>query len=297
MNNRKWIYGSFILLQALIYGVGNVITKVAYESITPFWSLTIRFAIASLIFALLSGKHIMAQLKQARPRDWLPAGLCMATCYITCGVALALTSATNVGFLISLPVIFTPFVAMFVLHQRYRLINLPIQIAMIAGLYMLCSNSGSFVFGWGDILATLAAITSAGAFVFGERGLKNLDEITISAVQTWLTFVISIPWPFIFERDFSFGQVTPGAWAVVLYLAVLCTVVAFRLQNKALTKISSQTVAILLCGEPVFTAIISRFVLGEILNPIGIAGAVIILVCIFAGNSIPSKEETLSQPG
>lgn len=49
-------YVSYIMLQSVVYGVGNPLTKVAYESITPFWLLTFRFSIALRIFYLFLGK-------------------------------------------------------------------------------------------------------------------------------------------------------------------------------------------------------------------------------------------------
>lgn len=208
----------------------------------------------------------------------------MACSYISCGVALALTSATTVGFLISLPVVFTPFIAIFVLKQRYRFANLPIQIAILIGLYLLCCNGGAFIFGWGEVLGIVTSVTAAGAFVFGEKSLKNMDEITVSAVQTWTSFLLSLPFSIIFEGKMDIAAVTPSAWVVVLYLAILCTVVAFRLQNAALSKISSQAVAVILCSEPIFTALVSRIVLGEVMNLMGIAGGLIILICIIAAN-------------
>lgn len=215
----------------------------------------------------------------------------MAVCYISCGLALDMTSATNVGFLMSLPIVFTPFIAVFVLRKPYRLIYLPVQLTILVGLYMLCSNSGSFAFGWGEAFAILTSISCAASFVFSEQSLKALDEITISATQIWLTFALSLPWAILLERDFSPADVTVSSWLVVLYLAVFSTLIAFRLQNVALTKISSHTVSTLICSEPVFTAIVSRFLLGEILSPIGLTGSIIIMVCIFGGNYIFSMKD------
>ena len=103
--------------QATIFAVGNVITKFAYESITPFWCLFFRFGAASLIFYVFWGKKILSQLKTAKISDWLPAGLSAAGAYIFSNLALDLTSATNVGFLMGLPVVFTPFIALAVLKQ------------------------------------------------------------------------------------------------------------------------------------------------------------------------------------
>ncbi len=40
-----------VVLQCLIYGIANPITKIAYESITPFWCLAFRFSIALILLA------------------------------------------------------------------------------------------------------------------------------------------------------------------------------------------------------------------------------------------------------
>ena len=111
-----------VVLQALVFGLGSAITKLAYESISPWWCLTIRFGLAALAFGVLFAPRIVAGLRAVQVRDWLPAALCMAVSYISCNVALDLTSATNVGFLMALPVVFTPVIAAVVLRRRYRLV-------------------------------------------------------------------------------------------------------------------------------------------------------------------------------
>ncbi len=287
--NHKLTYYLFVLLQATIFAVGNVITKFAYESITPFWCLFFRFGAASLIFYIFWGKKILSRLKTARISDWLPAGLSAAGAYIFSNLALDLTSATNVGFLMGLPVVFTPFIALAVLKRPYKAANLPVQLSVAAGLYLLCSSGGVFAFGWGEVLALMTSVSSAISFVYGEKGLKNLDAVTISAVQTTLAFLATIPGILIWERDFDITAVEPSAWAVVAYLAVLCTVAAFALQNVALSHISASMVSILLCAEPIFTAVLARIFLAEKLSFTGMIGAVVITICMFAGNYLENK--------
>lgn len=45
-------YIIFILLQSLLYGLGNPLTKIAFTSITPLWCLAFRFSLAFIIFAI-----------------------------------------------------------------------------------------------------------------------------------------------------------------------------------------------------------------------------------------------------
>lgn len=64
MKGKKAIYVIFILIQSLVYGIGNPITKIAYQSITPLWLLAIRFTMASVVLSLfLRQAHIFRRKK------------------------------------------------------------------------------------------------------------------------------------------------------------------------------------------------------------------------------------------
>jgi len=292
---NKYKYMGFILLQSVIYGFGNPLTKIAFKSITPFWSLSVRFTIAFIVFMLFFGRRIIGSLKSVEPKVYLPAGICMATAYITCNLALSWTSATNVGFLMSLPVIFAPILALLIYKVKYRLIHIPVQIVVVIGLYLLCFDGEKLVFGKGEITALITAISIAGALVFGEESLKQLDAVAVSAVQAGITALISLPCALIFENTEILVHVTIPAWLVVLYLAIFCTNIAYMLQNSALKYISASTVSMLQCTQPILTAIISYLLLREKLSTLGIIGAAIIILCIIAENIITVKEQTSSK--
>ena len=287
---NKYKYTGFILLQSIIYGFGNPLTKIAFESITPFWSLSIRFTTAFAVFMIFFGRRIIETLKSESPKVYLPAGLCMAAAYISCNLALNWTSATNVGFLMSLPVIFAPILALIAYRVKYKLIHIPVQIAVVIGLYLLCYDGSSFVFGKGEIAALITALSISGALVFGEESLKKLDAVVVSAAQAGITAFISLPCALIFDSIGVLKQVTLPAWAVVLYLAIFCTNIAYILQNSALKHITASTVSMLQCTQPILTAIISYFLLKEKLSMEGVIGAAIIIICIMTENKIASKK-------
>lgn len=282
MKNKTLIYGSMVALQALIYGMGNAVTKIAYESITPFWSMVLRFGLAFVVFLIFFGKGIFKQLKDVSLMTWLPSSLCVAATFITCNVALDMTTATNVGFFISLSVLFVPLMETIILKRKFRLKYLPAQFMVIVGLYFLCCNGGSFSIGWGEALALLSSVAMAGSLVFGEKGLQDMNAMTISTMQVGITFGASLIGALVLEPNFHMTSVEPSAWMVLFYLAVISTCLAFWLQNKALTGITSTQVSVILCSEPVFTAAISWVILGEILSGIGLLGTVIIVGCIVA---------------
>jgi drug/metabolite transporter (DMT)-like permease len=292
MDLNKTKYVSYIMLQSVIYGVGNPLTKVAYESITPFWLLTFRFSIALFIFFLFFGKQIISQLRTAKISQYLPASLCMALAYITCNLALNWTSATNVGFLMSLPVIFTPLLAILIFHQKYDFRYLPLQIIVVIGLYLLCSNEGGLTLNKGDIFALITAIALSGALVFGKKSLESLDAVTISATQAGVTAFMSIVCALMFD-DFSIvPNIAPAAGGVIIYLALTCTCIAYVLQNSALIRLSSNTVSMLQCTQPILTAVCSFIILRETMSLRGILGGCIIISAILAANLLETNEKT-----
>ena len=296
--NRKLKYKTvgftlMIILQCLIYGVGNPITKIAYESVTPFWCLAFRFTLAFLLIAATTGRKAIAELRSVSPKVWLPAALCMAGAYITGNIALNMASATTIGFLMSLPVLFVPIFARLVLHRPFNWAFLPAQLAAAAGLYLLCSNGGAFSFGWGELLGLIVAVFVAGALVFSEKSLRKLTAMTVSFSQIAVTAAISIAGALIFERGTDLAAIRPVAWWIIVYLSVLCSCLSYLLQNTALAHIPSSLVSLAQCTEPVFTAIASFIVLGETLSGFGWLGAALLIACIVYGNVVETKTTTV----
>ena len=283
---NKLRYVGFILIQSIVYGFGNPLTKVAYESLTPFWLLATRFTLAFVLFFIFKGREIMTTLKASKPKQWLPSAVCGAAAYISINLALNLTSATNVGFLMSLPVLFAPILASVVLHKKYEITHLPLQLLAVVGLYMLCCNGGSFVFRAGDILALLSAVFLAGMLVFGESAVAELDPVVFTALQAGTTAVISIVLAILFEDASVLGKATPSAWLVVAYLAITCTILAYLMQNIAIKHLSSRVVSMLQCTQPILTAAASYLLLRETLSKVGLIGAALIIVSLLIDNII-----------
>lgn len=75
---------------------------------------------------------------------------------------------------------------------------------------------------------------------------------------------------------FWLGSALAG-WGVLLILAAGPTVAGFGLYNTSLTLLPSSVANLILTTEPVFTALIAYFLLGERLNGIQIGGSLLIL--------------------
>lgn len=67
-----------VVVQTVIFGFGDVITKFAYESVTPLWCMVLRFGLALAVFALAFGPRMVRELRGAKLADWTPAAACLA---------------------------------------------------------------------------------------------------------------------------------------------------------------------------------------------------------------------------
>ena len=52
MKENKSVYIMFIFLQSVLYGIGNPVTKIAFESISVYWCLALRFSLAFFVLML-----------------------------------------------------------------------------------------------------------------------------------------------------------------------------------------------------------------------------------------------------
>ena len=275
-------YALLILLQSVLYGFGTPLAKIGFRSITVLWCLGIRFSGAAVLMLLQFGRRTVRTLRAAPVGAWLPCSFAMAVAYASCNMALQFTTATNVGFLMSLPVLFTPALAWLLLKRPYPRRIIPVQLAVIVGLYLLCcgGESGSFTFGIGEVLGLVCALALAAALVFSERSLPGIDPVSMATAQATVTGVLCLTAALLFDDAAVLPQVTTTAWLVVAYLALTCTCLSYVLQNTALTRLSSYTVSLLQCTQPILTAACSYLLLRERLTAVGLTGAAIIVACV-----------------
>ena len=278
-----------ILLQSLFYGFGDPISKIAYE-VTPVYTLlTLRYSIAFFVLVPFFGRRIIKTVRTVPLRTWLIPGLCIGMAYLVGNVALSLSSATSIAFIRSLSVVLTPALAFMFYRARFRWQHIALQILSVFGLYLLCARGGLSGFGPGEALELCDAILRAAALVFSLRSLDSIDSVSLTALQAGCSAVLAAIACFMFEGGLNVQTITPLAWAIILYLAITCTLLGYLLQNIAMTRISDRAVALLQCTAPVMTAFFAFILLGEKLSAAGIIGSVIILICVIASTLIPSE--------
>lgn len=271
---------ALIVLQSLVYGFGDPISKIAFEVTPVYTMMAVRYLIAFAVSFTVFHKRITRTIKTVPVKAWLIPGICISLHYILNNVALALTDATSVAFLRSLSIVITPAFAFLVYRTSYKWQHIVLQILVLPGMYLLCVKGGLSGVGTGEVVALLAAFMSAGALVFSKRYLDMVDPVSMTALMAGCSAAIALIGSLILEGGIRLETTTYQVWAIIVYLAIACTFLGYLMQNLALTRITERSVALIQSLCPVMTAVFAFFLLGETLSAAGMAGAVIIVASV-----------------
>ena len=256
-----------------IWGFTFPAMKVSLSYMSPILFLAYRFGIASSLMLLIFRRRVL------KKEAFLEGALLGITLFFGHGfqiVGLKYTSASNSAFITSLYVIFTPFIAYFLLGDILKRRDfLSLGIAML-GLYLI--SGASLNFNYGDLLTVLCALSFAFQIVlvqkFGEK-----DYINLAFWQIFWNFLFSSAYAAFFEGIKIPNALSP--WLGILYTGIFATVIAFTLQVKYQKETKAHKAALIYSSEPIFGHISAFLTIGEILSTRGYLGAMLILGAIW----------------
>lgn len=201
-----------------------------------------------------------------------------------------LTSATNAGVLISLALVVTPLLEGVASRSWLPPSSFVAAVAAVVGVVMLVSDGGFRMPDLGDLLVLAAAVlravhVTASAHLVRGRADGSLGVVLVQMVVCAAVFAALA------------GSALPAAairlgvagWADVLFLGLLCSVFAFVVQLWAVRRTSATRASILMGTEPVWALGVGVLVAGEAIGPLGLAGAVVIIVASAVGQAIERR--------
>jgi drug/metabolite transporter (DMT)-like permease len=208
--------------------------------------------------------------------------------------AIALTSATNSGLIISLSIIFTPIIEGLV-HKYWLPRNFFIAAGgAIMGVGFLVGGGGFQEPNLGDFLMLIAAVLRAGYQVaqgkltFG-RKVDNLNVTVFQTLSAGLIFLAVDPVGTVSAAS-NYGA---KEWALMAFLILFCTIYGFFAMTWGIRKTSASRIALLQGTEPVWAVIIAVIIGGESMGPIGALGALLIIGSCYWGLGLEQRARTL----
>ena len=267
---------------AVVWGTSYGVAKGALVFYPVLGFLAVRFI---LTFGLLLPTLLRANRPQQRDalKTGLPLGALMLGIFLCETFGVAQTQASNAAFLISLCVVFTPFVEWWWLGRRPAQALFVFAAISLLGAALL-SGGLAGQFGLGDGLMLAAAVLRAITVCQTSKLTRHscAPALALTAVQAAVigfgSLLLALGLP---------GEVPPlpqnsAFWWASLYLVLGCTVFAFFAQNWALKHTSPSRVALLTSSEPAFGALFAVLWLGEGLSAAGwFGGGLMVLAALW----------------
>jgi drug/metabolite transporter (DMT)-like permease len=243
----------------------------------PVYSfLGLRFAVATVAFLVLF-PSTLRRLDPGVIKAGIVAGGFLTAGYVfqTLGLAPGMTSPGRAAFITGMFVVITPFMQAVILRRMPKWTAWVGVAAAVAGLWLMSGGVGGAGWNAGDTLVLVCAVAYSGhMIVLGSIGrVHDARPLTLVQLAT-VTVVCGLMG--LSERPPA--PTSPSLLLALVVTGVLASAVAFAVQTYAQRHLSPTRTALILICEPAFGGLFAWLAVGERLGPVGIAGAVLILV-------------------
>ena len=269
MTKKQLTSHGFALFTILIWGTTFVATKVLLEDMSPIQILVYRFVLGYLALWLLAPKP----LKLASPRQELwfaAAGVTGITVYqMMENVALTMTTASNVGVIISSAPLFPGIAAMLVSRGKEKLkwgFYLGFAVSMVGIALISYTGASEFQLDWrGDLLSLLAAVVWAVYSVVAQKiGTFGYPTIQSTRRMFFYALLAMIPMGAMTGFELDLAPLTNLAHlGSICYLGLGASALCFMTWNTAIQHLGTVQTTVYLYLSPVITVVCSILVLSE----------------------------------
>ena len=264
----------WLIAVCFVWGLSFVAVKAALVYASPLVLLAIRFAIA--------GGPIAGRLRGTARDEWiggLVLGLLFWGGFVFQTIGLRDTTPARSAFI---TILSTPLVPL-VQYAVFRAVPHPatlLAIALaVAGTWLLTSPGGGPGLNRGDVLTLGCAVLFAGHIVAVGHYARRIPLTRLLALMLGTGAVLSLVFAPLLEWPRL--EITPGFAALMLFLGV-GGYWTFYGQLRAQQVLTPTVTALVFCVEPVFASVASYLVYGEILGPLQVIGAALILAAVAA---------------
>lgn len=278
---------------AIVWGSSYLAAKTVVVADGVFAFLVIRFVLAAAGLAVVSAPRLH-RITGPELMLGMVFGLVLSAVFTLETFGLTMTSAANAGLIIALTMIITP-----LLEQSTGATRLPrafygAATVAVAGVGLLTQAGGLAAPGFGDLLILCAAGARAGhvTVIASLSRNRTLDAGRVTLVQLCTALSAFVVLSHLTGRGVVevAAQLDAGSWLLTVYLALVCTVVAFVVQIWAVRRTSPARVSLLLGSEPLWAAGIGVLFAGDPVTAVGLGGAVLVLVGTSWGRLVESGQ-------
>lgn len=265
-----------VLVAAALFSMGGLCIKMV-----PWSPLAINGA-RSLISVMVLAIYLkMIKHKIVVNKAVLFGAVCMTGTTTLYCAANKLTTAANAIVLQFTAPIFVILLMWFIKKEKPRRLDVIACLVVFAGI--LCFFIDGLLVGnmLGNFIAVLSGVCYAGVFMM--NSFKTSDALSSVFLGHGLSALTGIG--FVFgETDFS-GQSITG----ILLLGIFQMAIAYIFMSKGLEQVSAITASLTTAIEPILNPILVAIFWGEVISPVSLLGAAIVVIGVIGYNLIKIK--------
>ena len=277
-----------ITVTTVLWSSSLIFAKLIFAEVGPIVFVALRYTLACPFLLVVTLQYKKKQTLEDVKINWkilLVAGLSGPfISQVLQYIGLELTTASDALLLMNLTPIFAVILASPILSEKITFEKVIGLILATAGAILIVVNTtpeSTAVDLWrfiGDFIVIVSTIFFAINGIAGKIAIKSVDAISTTFYST--LFAV----PFIWVSAILLDDVTVlftmslQAWAIVLWVGVVNTVIAFILYYESMKHIEASLVQIILNLVAVWGVLMSIFVLRESVTYLQISGGVITVI-------------------
>ncbi|MFK8331123.1 DMT family transporter [Pseudomonas sp. BJa5] len=272
---------AFPLLAILIWAGNTVVTKLSAGAIFPAEIGFYRWLLAGLLFTPFLLRPLLRHWPEIRPnlgKIFILGVLGMAVYQSLAYFAAGITSATNMGIILSLMPLMSLAMAIVSLGQRLSYGALAGALVSLIGVLLVVSAGDLSVLlqhglNGGDALMLVATLAYALYSTLLKKWQLRLPPLLLLYLQVLVAIIVLLPL-FLFSDKTGLGR---GNIGLVLYACVLASMVAPLVWMQAVHRLGPSRTTLFFNLLPAVTAVIAALVLDEQLALYHLVGGLLTL--------------------
>lgn len=166
-----------------------------------------------------------------------------------------------------------------ILKEKLSGLKVACVLASLLGMSFVAGVHNLSASGQNNLLGIAFGLTAAALYasvILMNKFLKGLTGIESSSTQLVIASAVLLPYVLLTEK-ISFSAFTGQTVLLILTVGIIHTGVAYLLYFSAMQKLPGQTIALFSYIDPITAILLSSLLLSEVMSPLQILGALLIL--------------------
>ncbi len=276
-----------IIVAAVVWGAAYPLTKLILDDVPPIFVGFLRFATAALIFSVGIKSMPLGGIAKEDRKTFAKMGFWgVFALIIGMNYGLIWTPGILASILSGTPPFFAVILAAIILKEKIRPVHFAAIALALTGCVFLGDNLSlsTDLEPWklivGTILVTIPQFSWAMYGIIGKQAIANYPWQYVCRDSFALGALMLLPFAAIEVAVLGFGLWSTKTILILLYLAIMNSIVTYSLWNSALKTVSITTANFLIYVQPITGAIISNYLFNEKIRPLGYLGISLIFISL-----------------